>query len=348
MTFKTLFPSHQPSFHDINKGRIRSLGEKRSQFKALLQKPLLGPRTRGYIQLKGPDRIRFLQGQVTCDMEKVTTSHVINGAHCTPKGRVIFVFSAHAGDNDDVILDVHSSVTALAIASLKKYAVFFKLEINDLSADLDTFILAGPHTGTIVKPLCDQPLPEKQARIVEPIFALQTHGVDHLSITCKPEDSASVVKKLEGLVTPVGEELTDLLILRTGFADITEATTDTYIPQMLNLDHQGFISFSKGCYTGQEIVARAHYRGAVKRRMQHLSCPLSTLPLPGTPINNAQGKSLGSVASAAWVDESHVELLAVLADTLTDYADLQMGDSANICARRLDLNDSNSDSAGAS
>ena len=160
---------------------------------------------RGLIELRGQDSIKFLQGQVSCDLHQLSDDNFIRGCHCTPKGRVIFLFSAGLKDSDCIVLETHPSIVDTAIASLKKYAVFSKTKITDIS---------------------DQKLS------IEP-------------------------------------ELSDLDRLKAGIADITSGTTDQFIPQMLNLDLLNFISFKKGCYTGQEVVARAHY----------LSCLISALPI---------------------------------------------------------------------
>ncbi len=216
---------------------------------------------RAYIQLAGPDSRKFLQGQVTCDMETLTGDATINGAHCTPKGRIIFLFSASCDQQDNIILETHHSVKEIAMANLKKYAVFFKTEISDVSDQYK-----------------DIPAPSNLQRI------------------------------------------------RSGSADVVSETSDMFIPQMLNLDALGYISFKKGCYTGQEIVARAHYRGAVKRRMHHLQLSLNLLPNAGDDIRNSEGKSVGNIASAAWADQSTVEVLAVLGDKYSDCSEIQVGE----------------------
>jgi folate-binding protein YgfZ len=213
---------------------------------------------RGYIQLSGPDSRTFLQGQVTCDMEQLTAEHSICGAQCTPKGRIIFLFKASCDSQDNIVLETHSSITDIAIASLKKYAVFFKTEITDISGQIDR------------------------------------------------------------------QPITDLQRLRTGAADITADTSDLFIPQMINLDALAYISFKKGCYTGQEIVARAHYRGAVKRRMHHLQIAASETPKPGSEISSAEGRAIGNIASAARVDNNTVELLAVLADKASGCTEIEL------------------------
>lgn len=208
---------------------------------------------RGLIELRGEDSLKFLQGQVTCDLNTLEPDQVLSGSHCTPKGRVIFLFSAQLLADDHLVLETHPSVVSIALASLKKYAVFFKTKIEDISAQSGDF----PST------------------------------------------------------------LNNLQRLQGGIPDITEATTDLFIPQMLNLDALDFISFKKGCYTGQEVVARAHYLGTVKRRMYRLLLPQGYLPQPGEAIHNSEDKALGTVVNAQ-IAENQVEMLAVLSSSASD------------------------------
>lgn len=209
---------------------------------------------RGLIELRGQDSIKFLQGQVSCDLHQLSNDKVIRGCHCTPKGRVIFLFSVIAKDNDCLILETHPSIVDTAIANLKKYAVFFKTEITDIS---------------------DQDL-------------------------------------------AVEAKLNSLDRIRAGMADITSETTDQFIPQMLNLDLLDFISFKKGCYTGQEVVARAHYLGAVKRRMYLLALATDSVPASGQTLSNSEGKQLGTIVNAEANEQGKVEALAVLSTSSTE------------------------------
>ena len=238
----------------------------------MTEKNLNSTDQRTCILLTGPESQKFLQGQVTCDMDSLTVDNSIQGAHCTPKGRIIFLFTASCDPEDNIILETHSSVAEIALASLKKYAVFFKTEISFCS-DIQT--------------------------------------------------TDSVPSNLQRI--------------RSGSADVVAATSDMFIPQMLNLDVLGYISFKKGCYTGQEIVARAHYRGAVKRRMHHLQLSLHNLPNPGDDIRDSEGKSIGNIASAAWADQSTVEVLAVLNDKQSDCIQVQIGEQPLTAVEHLPL-----------
>jgi folate-binding protein YgfZ len=229
---------------------------------------------RGYIKLSGPDSRKFLQGQVTCDIDSLTPANSVNGAHCTPKGRMVFLFSAHCDKDDNIILQTHPSIVDIAIASLKKYAVFFKTEISDIS--------------------------------------------DQYS---EDDNSSSA----------------DLERLRAGIADVVAETSEMFIPQMLNLDALGYISFKKGCYTGQEIVARAHYRGAVKRRMHHLQFSSELVPQAGDEIKNSEGQSIGNIASALKTGDNNIEVLAVLGDKFSHLDQMQIGDQPLLSVTHLPL-----------
>ena len=187
---------------------------------------------RASIQLTGPDSRKFLQGQVTCDITLLNSNQPILGAHCNAKGRVIFLFTARCNEQDTIVLETHASIADIAISSLKKYAVFFKTAITDISEERGT-------------------------------------------------DSS----------------LTNLQRIRAGSADVTAATTDMFIPQMLNLDALGYISFKKGCYTGQEIVARAYFAASQFR-------PLHSRPgFPSRAVGFARSRlsALKEVFAHGWI-----------------------------------------------
>ena len=227
---------------------------------------------RGLIELRGQDSVKFLQGQVSCDLNQLSAGNNVRGCHCTPKGRVIFVFTAGLLDDDRIVLETHPTIVETAIASLKKYAVFSKTEITDIS---------------------DQDL------------SIET-------------------------------EMASLERIRAGMADITLETTDQFIPQMLNLDLLDFISFKKGCYTGQEVVARAHYLGAVKRRMYLLALSAELAPASGTVLEDTEGKQLGTIVNAQVNKQGQVEALAVLSTSNTAINQVVLN-QAEIAVKFIDL-----------
>ena len=316
--------------------RIASFGEKAEDYKRLTDTNLVCPRKRGFIKISGIDGRKFLQGQVTCDVQSLNRYSVCRGAHCTPKGKIIFMFSGHCNENEDIILETHPSLTNSAIQSLQRYSPFFKTSISDISQEYQSFVITGPKIADILGRRVKESLPRKASERKTPKFYLNYIGKEIYALTYKFKDIASGTDLLDKF-RPVGEDLADLLLLRTGFAEVTDYTTDLFIPQMLNLDRMDFIDFKKGCYTGQEIIARAHYRGAVKRRIRHLLCALNDLPQAGDTINKTNGKSIGLIASAARSSPSNTEILAVISDSANEFSDLTINDETDIDAREFQL-----------
>ena len=126
---------------------------------------------------------------------------------------------------------------------------------------------------------------------------------------------------------PVGTELWQLQDIHAGLGLLEKETSALFVPQMLNMQAIGGVSFKKGCYTGQEVVARMKYLGKLKRRMYRLSTHTMPLPAPGTPCYLAhQEQSIGSIVQASNVDDNHVELLAVLTKEASTSDSLIIGD----------------------
>ncbi len=338
MNFSKIFPKHNPVFAKDNEKRVTSFGESPSQFASLLKGNLVCPRQRGFIRISGIENKNFLQGQVTCDMEIPNPTNQYLGAHCTPKGRVVFVFSGYCISNGDIILETHPTVTSLGVDNLKKYSPFFKTEITDVSSELQNFILMGNEVSKILSQRVKNSALKNGTQNKDPLLNLTYVGRDIYSVTCD-KSATEDMKSVFGVFTPVGEELGDLMILRTGFSDVTDRTADTFIPQMLNLDFLNYISFKKGCYTGQEVIARAHYRGTVKRRLRYFLCSMEKKPRVGDEIIDANERKIGTVARAARGSPHNIEMLAVMTDTATDFSDLKIGEQDHILATELQITD---------
>ena len=126
--------------------------------------------------------------------------------------------------------------------------------------------------------------------------------------------SATVLQRLREVLPEGSGNDWRLALVRAGIAEIRSATCELFLPQMLGYDSDGRVSFRKGCYTGQEIVARTHYKGGVKRHLHRLE-GRSEPPVPGTALE-FRGQSAGTVVESAVSGEGTCEVLAVLADDL--------------------------------
>ena len=312
MDWQQIFPTYAVVINSKNNSVVTSFGESPADYATLNVKDVVSVNHRGFIKLSGPDSEKFLQGQVTCDLTQLDTQSSLNGAHLTPKGRIIFLFSITRDSQGALLLETNPSVIELAMASFKKYSVFFKTEITEVTDQFVSVLVSGPNADTIINKI-----DADTSRLI---------GIDTYSLSIRAERTQACLSKVSGELIPAGQGYSDLLRIRSGTADVTEESSDSFIVQMINLDAQNYISFKKGCYTGQEIVARAHYRGTVKRRMYILNLATSTLPAIGEGLINSDGKVIGNVANVALASDKTIEILAILAIKSADSTQVKFAD----------------------
>ncbi len=234
------------------------------------------------IAVQGPDAVKFLQGQVTCDIKQLASLDFSLGAHCNHKGRIRFNFIAKAIDDQTILLIVPDTMETIAIDSLKKYSVFSNVSITALSY----YWLAT--SGQDLTERAQAFLAESKISIAE-TFTLWG--------TSDAEKAKNLWSGLDAEFEKQNSSLGDYLLTRSGIGLVQPETLEFFIPQMLNLQAvaQG-ISFQKGCYTGQEVVARMTYLGKLKKRMYLFSS--STEAAPGTAIVDEAEKKAGEVVSS--------------------------------------------------
>ena len=312
MDWQQIFPTYAVVINSKNNSVVTSFGESPADYATLNVKDVISVNHRGFIKLSGPDSEKFLQGQVTCDLTQLDTQSSLNGAHLTPKGRIIFLFSITRDSQGALLLETNPSVIELAMASFKKYSVFFKTEITEVTDQFVSVLVSGPNADTIINKI-----DADTSRLI---------GIDTYSLSIRAERTQACLSKVSGELIPAGQGYSDLLRIRSGTADVTAESSDSFIVQMINLDAQNYISFKKGCYTGQEIVARAHYRGTVKRRMYILNLATSTLPAIGEGLINSDGKVIGNVTNVALASDKTIEILAILAIKSADSTQVKFAD----------------------
>ena len=312
MDWQQIFPTYAVVINSKNNSVVTSFGESPADYATLNVKDVVSVNHRGFIKLSGPDSEKFLQGQVTCDLTQLDTQSSLNGAHLTSKGRIIFLFSITRDSQGALLLETNPSVIELAMASFKKYSVFFKTEITEVTDQFVSVLVSGPNADTIINKI-----DADTSRLID---------IDTYSLSIRAERTQACLSKVSGELIPAGQGYSDLLRIRSGTADVTAESSDSFIVQMINLDAQNYISFKKGCYTGQEIVARAHYRGTVKRRMYILNLATSTLPAIGEGLINSDGKVIGNVTNVALASDKTIEILAILAIKSADSTQVKFAD----------------------
>jgi folate-binding protein YgfZ len=275
----------------------------------------------GVIGFGGDDAQVFLQGQLTCDMREVTQAASRPGALCTPKGRALATFRLWQ-DAAGYRMQLPAARLEAVRKRLSMYVLRAKVKVTDSSGDTVRLGVAGPQAALRVAGvlgLAPDTLSAGGAIVAAgPVQVLCLGGMRfELVVPCA--DGARLWAALAEAARPAGEPAWRWASLVAGEALLHEATQDQFVPQMLDLDLTGGIGFSKGCYTGQEIVARTQYLGRLKQRLYlgHLDQPLAAeadLPAPGTALytSDMDGQSTGMVVESALAPAGGIDLLAVV------------------------------------
>lgn len=266
------------------------------------------------VAVSGADAKRFLQGQVTCDVNRLDGDNWCLGAHCSPKGRMISSFLL-AADGDELLLRLRHDIADSALAALRKYIVFSKAAI----APSERLPLAISGALSANFPL---PLPAPGSFMNHPAGTLVRRAPDLLELWVQPTHLQQVLDTLTGVATPSAPDWLRLYHVRAGLAEVEAATQEKFIPQMFNFQQIDGISFKKGCYTGQEIVARMQYRGQLKKALYRAVVESATPLPPGTELHDADGP-VGTVVESV-NRGSRQELLAVTTRNNTDQPEMQL------------------------
>ena len=227
----------------------------------------------GVLTFAGPDSASFLQGYLTIDMEALSGAPAFT-AMCNIKGRV--VLSGYAWrEGERVTLVVHQSLCGLTLGFLSPYLAFSKTQASDATHD---YAVIGA-LGLRLPPPALNLDAERQMLVLDEAGFDQVH--DLLS---------------KGPSLGISEWRNAALARREVWLEA--ATSGSFLPQMLALDELGAVSFTKGCYLGQEVVARAQHRGNVKRRLERFSWEVSE-PHIGAEIRRGDGHAGGAVVATA-------------------------------------------------
>jgi folate-binding protein YgfZ len=217
-----------------------------------------GAPAHGLLRFQGPDARKFLQGQLSNDMNLLRADQLLLAGLHNPQGRVLALLRLAAPAADDIIALLPAELAEATGATLRRYVLRAKLSIS--------------------------------------------HDVSEGALAAM----AAQVPALDSRLAPQSRALD----IAAGVPQVYGATSGAFVAQMLNLDCVGAISFNKGCYTGQEIIARAHYRGRMKRRMQRFVSASPVALAPGDLVTLDDGRGAQVVDAAARAD-GRTEFLAV-------------------------------------
>jgi len=264
----------------------------------------------GIVRVSGPDAVKFLQGQLSNDVASLSAQQSLLAGYHNPQGRTIAVLRLVQWNANEILIALPRELAATVAARLAKYVLRAKAKVADESASWRVvgLIDAGPADGA--DSTTDLPITVgTQGRDEDAVFVrVGDQPPRWLAISPAAGAAAAASPVLD--YTPVDAATWQRLEVAAGQPQVYAATSEEFVAQMLNLDALGGIAFDKGCYTGQEVIARAHYRGRVKRRMQRFvsrgACQLS----PGDAGRLPDGRTFKVVLSAPLAD-GRCDFLAV-------------------------------------
>lgn len=311
LTWQAYLQHHNAVIHD---GCVIHYGDAAAELKCTRSGTVLTDLSHsGLIHFSGEDAQAFLQGQLSCDVRMVDSSTAQYGSYCTPKGRMLASFLLWH-DGNGYIMQLPS---ALQIAIRKRLSMFVlraKVELIDRS---DTLVCMGV-AGNRAAALLTEALGAIPATHLGMIHAEQGSiirlGQNRFELIVLPEQAPALWQCLSKEATPIGIPCWNWLEIKAGIPVITPATQEQFVPQMTNLQAIGGVSFQKGCYPGQEIVARTQYLGKIKRRM-YLANIQSLKPVAAGDelfsVDMAE-QSSGMVVNAAPSPDGGFDVLAVI------------------------------------
>lgn len=251
------------------------------------------------LDITGEDAESFLQGQLSCDVKAIADGQASLGSYCTPKGRMLASFTL-LRTQDRFVMVLSCTLAAAMQKRLTMFVMRAKVKIANAAEAVVLLGLSGARA-------------EEETNAHAIAMDVQTFDLDDSRrLLLVPRLSAAKVwAMLCPLFKPVGSGAWQWLDIRQGIPLITAATQDQLVPQMANLELIGGVSFKKGCYPGQEIVARTQYLGKIKRRM--FRAHLETEALPGDTLysDDLGDQASGLVVNAQPSPEGGYDLLAV-------------------------------------
>lgn len=293
------------------------------------------------VKVSGADAVSFLQGQLTNNIDEVTDSRSQLSGYCNQKGRLLASFRIFRR-GDEIYLCIPEELYEDTFKRLRMFVLRSDVDFTNCSADEVSIGVSGPDA--------DEELKKHFATIPEQADdVVNTQDISIIRLTGENprfQISGSIGKLIDLWTTldvnaaPVGKSVWTLLDIRAGIPNVFKETVEAFVPQMVNLELINGVSFKKGCYTGQEIVARMHYLGKLKRRMYRVQIDTTEPVLPGTALFSpatTSGQGTGNIVVAAPASDLKTEALAVIQISETENTDLKLTDASGPSIQILEI-----------
>jgi folate-binding protein YgfZ len=280
------------------------------------------------LRARGPDAKTFLNAQLSNDLDLLDEDHSMLAAWCTAAGRVLVVFRVFL-QGDGYLLQLPASLREDILARLRRYVLRAKVTLESADADRACLGLSGPEAARLLKDTAGfVPDGVNACRTRNGVTLLALPGPQpRFEIIAPPPATIALWEKLRDHAVVAGSPVWSWLDIMAGLPTVLPQTAEAFVPQTMNLELVGGVSFKKGCYPGQEIVARMQYLGKLKQRLYRAHATPDIVPDPGTPIyaSPSSGQAAGQVVEAQPAPGGGCDLLAVLSVDSAKEAELHLG-----------------------
>lgn len=318
-------------------GIVQHFAPVADELAALEQDGVVSPLTQfGLIRFRGEETATFLQGQLSSDIRQLDTGVAQYSSYSTPKGRMLASFLIYKL-GDDYLLQLPVELQASIQKRLSMYVMRSKTKADDATLDVALIGVAGPKAATLVQAVTGAlPVGDFSVQNWEGGATVALSGGRYQVVV--PADQAAQIWQqfLQAGAKPVGEPVWRLTEVRSGTPWVTAATQEEFVAQMANMELIGAVSFSKGCYPGQEIVARTQYLGKLKRRMYRVRVDGAAQAGQDVFSPEMNGQASGKVMLAAPAAQGASEALVVVQMSSLEHG-LHLGDLNGPAVEVLDL-----------
>jgi folate-binding protein YgfZ len=287
----------------------------------------------GLIRVSGEDAMAFLQGQLTNDMRQVNEDHSNLAGWCNAKGRALAVFRVFRLA-EDYYLQVPAWQIESLIKRLRMFVLMSKVVVEDASEQLARFAISGKCAQeALVDYFGSLPASVNQVARKDDSILIRLPGAgDRFELMGPSETLQTIWQNIDSSAVRTDEDYWALQEIRAGIPTLFPQTTEAFVPQMMNLHVIDGISFTKGCYTGQEVVARMKYLGKLKRRMYLAHVTTEQPPQPGDELfatGSTSGQGTGKVVDARAADGGF-DLLAVIETASVENGEVSLGENGAV------------------
>lgn len=299
----------------IEAATVSHFGDPAAELRATRDGGIVAPLTHlGLLAASGEDTQTFLHGQLSNDVKQLAPERSEYAAYCSAKGRMLANFLLWQ-EGGTYCLQLARSLLAPVQKRLGMFVLRAKVKLTDVSESRPILGLAGGAAAAALREFFPT-IPQQAHHVVrdpENGTLIALPGA-RFQLVAELESAKRLWHKLAGVLTPVGTASWEWLEIRNGLPLITPATQEQFVPQMANMELIGAVNFQKGCYPGQEIVARTQYLGQLKRRMVLAHVGGNVMPQPGDEVFSSvlDGQASGMVVNAQAAPVGGYDLLAVM------------------------------------